>query len=340
MAVIKDVAALAGVSTGTVSKYLNNPQSLKKETKKRVEEAILQLKYKPSPLAQSMRTGKTNTVAVIVPDIINPFFAELYNHIRLSASLSGYTSILYTTEDNPYILKDCLSVVSMRQLDGIILCFLDEDETVEALIKDMQSQTPIVLLGWDMSNTKFNSVIVDVFEGIFKATQHLIDQGHKNIAYVGGPENDRISVEKYQGYARAMASAGYEIYPSQVFRLSYTLQSGYQAARRLTMQPQLPAALVAENDILAIGSMKFFLQNKIHIPEDISVIGFDNIPLSLMYEPSLSTVSLPVEEMGKEAVQLLLRRINRTVSKNTQVVLKTRLIVRNSTDRNAPHVFE
>lgn len=340
MAVMKDVAKLAGVSTGTVSKYMNNHHTLKDDTKRRVEEAISALQYKPNLLARSMRTGKTNTLAVIVPDITNPFFVEVYNSIKSSASQNGYASILYTTDDSPDTLNYYLTSVQMQHVDGLVLCFIDNNKAIEDFIDELHSNTPMVFLSWDINNTKHNSVVVDVFEGIYTSTRHLIELGHKNIAYIGGPENDIISKEKFNGYTKAMESAGYEVNQQLIFHNSYTLQSGYQAARKLMMLPVIADALVAENDIIAIGSAKYFLQRKINIPDDIAVIGFDNIPLSAMYEPSLSTISLPTTQMGNEAIKILMSRIDKPLLKNKQIILKTSLIVRNSTSKNAPLEFD
>ncbi|HEY5585979.1 MAG TPA: LacI family DNA-binding transcriptional regulator [Ruminiclostridium sp.] len=339
MSVMKDVAKLAGVSTGTVSKYLNNQHTLKDKTKIRVEDAIKALQYKPNLLARSMRTGKTNTLAVIVPDITNPFFVEVYNSVKLSASQNGYVCILYTTDDNPDTLNHYLTGIHMQNVDGFVLCFIDNNKVIEEFIDELHSNTPMVFLSWDINNTKHSSVVIDVFEGIYISTRHLIEQGHKNIAYIGGPENDIISKEKFNGYTKAMESVGYEINQQLIFHNSYTLQSGYQAARKLTMLPVIPDALVAENDILAIGSIKYFLQRKINIPDDIAVIGFDNIPLSAMYEPALSTIALPITQMGSEAMKVLMSSIEKPSLKSKQIILKTNLIIRSSTNKNAPVEF-
>jgi len=336
MAVIKDVAKLAGVSTGTVSKYLNNPHELREATRLRVKQAIEELRYKPSPLARSMRTGRTNTLAVIVPDVTNPFFAEVYNSIRSSAMQKGYSSILYTTEDNLNTLKDYLASLSLRHVDGIILCFLDEDEAVEKFIEELQSYIPIVLLSWDMNNTNVNSIVVDVFEGIYSSTKHLINLGYKNIAYIGGPVNSRISMEKFNGYSKALKEADMELNPHCVYHGSYSLQCGYQAARMFLMQSTPPGAIVGANDIIALGSLKYLLHKKINVPDDIAVTGFDNISLSAMYEPALSTVALPIGQMGKEAIRLVLSEFDESKQKKRQIILDTRLIVRKSTDRTAP----
>ncbi len=339
MAVMKEVAKLAGVSVGTVSKYLNNHHTLKEETKRRVEEAIHTLQYKPNLLARSMRTGKTKTLAVIVPDIVNPFFAETFTSIKLSALQKGYTAILYTTDDSPETMSQYLSGMSIHHVDGLILCFVNTRKVIDDFT-GIHPETPMVFLGWDIGDTRYNSVVIDVYEGIYASTRHLIQLGHRKIAYVGGPENDMISGDKFNGYMKAMAVSGYEADPRYIFHNNYTLQSGYNSARKLAMLPDMPTALVAENDILAIGCMKYFLQKKISIPEDIAIIGFDNIPLAAMYEPSLSTVALPITRMGEEAVKIMLSRIDKPALKNKQMILKTDLIVRNSTQKGTPLEFE
>lgn len=340
MAVIKDVARLAGVSVGTISKYLNKQGNLKESTRLKVEEAINQLQYKPSPLARSMRTGKTNTIAVIAPGITNPFFAEVYDSIRQSAAISGYIPILYTTEDDLNTLKDYLTSISIRQVDGIILCFVDDDEIISKFIEDVQESIPIVLLSWNINNTRFNCVSIDVFDGAFKATNHLISLGHKSIAYVGGHEKNKISIEKHNGFIKALRNAGLEKNPEHEYYGKFNLQTGYYGARKFSMFSKMPTAIFAENDILAIGCIKYFLQQKLKVPEDIAVIGFDNIKLSSMYEPALSTISLPITQMGEESVRLLASAVNKPDSKSKLIILKNELVIRNSTYKNAPIEFE
>lgn len=340
MAVIKDVARLAGVSVGTVSKFLNNAGSLKDSTRQKVEAAIKELNYKPSPLARSMRTGKTHTIAIITPNISNPFFAEVYNSIRLNAVDKGYTPVLFTIEDDIEMLESYFSSISKYQVDGLILCFVDEDELIETLIEQIHAAVPIVLLSWDINNERYNCVCIDVFEGVYKSTSYLISSNHKNIAYVGGREKNRISRQKFNGYLKAMRDAGLEVKSELIYHGDLNLKTGYYAARKFAMLPVMPDGLVADNDIIGIGSMKYFAQMKIRVPEDIAVIGFDNIMLSSVYDPALSTISLPMRQMGEESVKLLTSAIDKPDSKNKLVVLKSELIVRNSTDRNAPVVFE
>jgi DNA-binding LacI/PurR family transcriptional regulator len=340
MAVIKDVAKLAEVSTGTVSKYFKNPDSLRENTKIRVKNAVDELMYKPNPLARSLRTRKTNTISIITPDIVNPFFGELYSYIRTYALQGGYNSFLYTPEDNPDLLKGYLTSTSIRQLDGVILCFIDHNELFASFIEEIQTFVPTVILSWNVSSTKFNSVCVDVFEGIYKATVHLLSLGHRQLAYIGESESSRISMEKYNGFAKAMHEAGCEINENFVFYGGDTLQSGYLAARKMIMNTGLGiTGIVAEDDFLAIGAMKYLLQKGIKIPDEIALTGFDDILLSRMYEPSLSTVSLPKDRLGKEAVRLLLAKIEKPGTKKTQIIVNTEFIERGSTNKNGPMVF-
>jgi DNA-binding LacI/PurR family transcriptional regulator len=336
MAVVKDVAALAGVSTGTVSKYFNNPQGLKGKTRIKVEQAVRKLNYRPSPIARSMRTGKTFTIAVIAPDIINPFFAEVYASIRSNLVQKGYTPVLYTTEDDIDILKGYLSGLSQRQADGVILCFLDEDTSLNSFLAEINSELPIVLISWDINNTMFDSVIIDVFRGIFASTSHMIEIGHKKIAYVSGPEECNISKQKLGGYLESMKRCSLNINDSYILYGNYNLSSGYHAAGELMMLPEPPTAIVGANDILALGSMKYLLQNGIRIPDDVAVIGFDNISLSSMYEPPLSTISLPIKQIGEEAINMLLSNMETNMEQNRQIILETLLIIRDSTKMLPP----
>ncbi|MGA2477504.1 MAG: LacI family DNA-binding transcriptional regulator [Spirochaetia bacterium] len=338
MAVIKDVAKRAGVSTGTVSKFFSNPATLREENRLRIQEAVKDLKYHPSNIARSLRTQRTNLIALIVPDIVNPFYASVYDAVRLEASQFDYKPILYTTEDDLKILKDYLEGDYIHEVDGIILCFLDEDEIVSDFQR-IQSRMPITLLSWDM-NAKTDSVVVDLYEGINLATKHILGLGHHDIAYVGGPANSRISKEKQKGFEDALAEVSLSLKAEYFFQGRYRYQTGYEAAMQLMRLPHPPTAIVAANDALAIGCMKYLLQKHIRIPEDIAVVGLDDQPLASMYEPAVSTVRIPIPAMCSEAVKMLMGRIEKPGSRNRKVVLKMELVVRNSTDKSAALLAE
>jgi LacI family transcriptional regulator len=337
--VIKDVAKYAGVSVGTVSKYLNNPERLLPETKVKVEKAIEALQYKPSMFARSMRTRKSYTIAVIVPTLKNPFFAEMYSAIRIAACQVGYTPILFTTEDEIELIENYMFGTSIGDVDGIILCFLDRDEKLLTFLSSLKTNIPIVNIGWDINGTEYDSVAVDIAEGVYTAAKHLVDLGHKKIAFVGGQEDHQTTKEKYSGYARVMRDFGCEVKTGYVFYGNNFMHSGYMAARQFVNLPCPPSAIVTSNDTLAIGCLKYCLQKNIKIPEEMAVIGHDNIIFSEIYEPSLSTVAIPINEMAKEGVRLVMSKINKRRSSNRQVILKTNLVVRRSTNKDVPIEF-
>ncbi len=335
MAVIKDVAKMAGVSTATVSKVINRPQTVKESTRIKVLEVMASLNYSPSPMAQSMRTKKTYRIAVISPDISNPFFAELYSKLRLEIVNKGYTPILYSVEDRWHTMKDCFGNASIRQMDGIILCFVDDFFDIDKFIGNMESEIPIAVISWNMNHAKHHSIVVDVFEGMYKGTQHVASLGHKHIAYIGGPDESRISKEKHAGFVKALKD-NQLVYEEAYFASgAYSLQTGYLSARQFMMLRTPPTAMICANDILAIGCMKYLLSMKVRIPEDVAVTGFDDISLASMYEPSITTVSIPMGELAKLSFDMLMKRMNKSMTKPSSMILKTSLVIRNSTNSEA-----
>lgn len=339
MAVIKDVAKLAGVSVSTVSKYLNRPDSLKEEYREKIQNAINILQYKPSSLARSMRTRKTNLIALIVPEMSNFYYSEIYSAVRVAAGQYGYTIILYTTEESVSVLKRYLTEIVALGVDGIIICFLDEDEMIECFA-EVQRQIPIALMGWDINNTRFNSAIVDVFDGIYHATRHLIELGHHEIAFIGGPLESRISKEKFNGYKLAMQQEGIQIRPEFISSGKYRFQTGYFCTRNFMGLTKRPTAIVCANDVLAIGAIKYLISNEIRVPEECSVIGFDGTSLSSIYQPAVSTMAQPIADMGVEIMKLLAAKIRNPKSKNKQIIFKTTLTARETTVASTQIEFE
>lgn len=338
MAVIKDVAKLAGVSISTVSKYFNNPNGLSEPYRSKVAAAVEELNFKPNAIARGLRTKRTNTIALIVPDITNTFYVEVYNNIRLNALSHGYTTQLYTTEENFNILSELLSQLSSSKIDGIILCFLDEDESID-LLDRVQTTVPVALLSWD-SDTQFNSAVLDLTKTMFNATSYLIQKGHTKIAYVNGLAGSRISVQKMSGYQKAMASRGLPIPEEYIYSGKYAFRTGYQAAKHFMQCMDPPTAIVAANDIIAIGCCKYLNLNGYHVPRDVSVVGMDGIQQARIYDPSITTMAIPIPAMCAEVISLMINKIEHPASKSRQVLFDTRLTIGRSTDENAPLYLE
>lgn len=339
MAVIRDVAEKAGVAISTVSKYLNHPEDLTHEYRLKVEKAIAELNYKPSSIARRLRNKRTNFIAVIVPDVANAFYSEVFNAIRTSAVIAGYTPILYTTDDNLDVLNEYFDNIDNLHADGIILCFLDEDELMNKFNK-IQTKIPITLLSWDIENIKYNSVIIHLSKCIYQTTKHITEIGKKRIAYIGGPADSRISKEKLRGFQKALEESDVPIYPEYLISGRYRFQAGYQNAGKLMQLPNPPDAIVCANDVLAIGTVKYLKHMGLKVPEDVAVVGCDGIQLSYLFDPSITTVTMPIQEMCHSAVSLLANKIERPGSKNRQIIFDTELVVRRSTKRDAPLIID
>ena len=338
MAVIKDVANAAGVSISTVSKYFNNPHGLSEPYRSRVAAAVEELNFQPNAMARSLRTKRTNTIALIVPDITNSFYVEVYNCIRLAALEYGYMTQLYTTEGNFNTLSEVLNQLSSSKIDGIILSFLDEDESI-GLLDRIQTTVPVALLSWD-SESRFNSAVLDLTKAMYQATNYLIEKGHTRIAYVNGRVGSRISVQKMNGYLKAMANRGFPVPEDYIYSGKYAYSTGYQAAKQFMLCAEPPTAIVAANDIIAIGCCKYLNLNGYNVPRDVAVVGMDGIQQAKIYDPSITTMATPIAEMGSEAIRLLINKIEHPLSKNRQTLFETEMIIGRSTDENAPLYLE
>jgi LacI family transcriptional regulator, repressor for deo operon, udp, cdd, tsx, nupC, and nupG len=339
MAVIKDVARLAGVAPSTVSKYLNNSANLKESYRERIRQAIEALDYTPSNIARSMRTGRKNLIAVIVPSILNPFYSELYHVIRTECLQKGYTPILYTTDEDMEVLRSVLVNVGSSHVDGAILCVLDEEE-IRNRLEELEMHTPVALLSWHVQSSKFSCVAIDVYSAIFKATSHLIELGHKRIAYVGGLLNRSISQEKLRAFRNAMSGAGLPLAEELIVSNHFTYEAGFIATRDFMHEPNAPTGIVAANDVLAIGCVKYLVNNGIRVPDDVAVIGHDGTQLASIYDPSISTMAQPIVDMGSAVVGMVVSRIEKHNSKRSIAIFQAELKVKKSTWKDAPIVFE
>ncbi len=334
MAVIKDVARLAGVSVAAVSKYLRTPEAMREDTRRQIEAAIRELNYRPSPLAQSLRTRKTGMVAVVMPSITNPFFAELFDALRRILLLKGFTALLQTANDVDE-LRSAMFNLSIRQIDGVMLCFLDDEALVAELAGSSVGVVPLLAMSWHNIMEGCGAVIVDIGDGMSQAVTHLLESGRRRVAYIGGPEASSISRNKFSGYCAAHESAGLPVDPSLVLHGGYTLESGYLAATQLLQKECRPDAVAAENDGLAVGCLKRLFQEGITVPREVAVTGFDDIPLSAMYEPPISTVRLPIEQISAAAVDSLTSMIEGG-GVCEEAVFRPMLVVRRSSSLHAP----
>ena len=223
--------------------------------------------------------------------------------------------------------------------DGIIICFLDEDEIIKRF-DELRGKIPITFISWDIHRTKFNSVVLSLNDSIFKITQYVIGLGYKRIAFINGPSDSRISKEKLIGFSRAMHLAGLEVKDEYIAYGRNRLRYGYRNASKLMQLTEPPEAIIAANDHIAIGCIKYLTQHNYRVPEDIIVTGHDGVQLAYIFDPSITTQAMPIPEMCKTAVDLLVNKIEKPASKNRQAIFTSTLVEGKSTNSNAPNLID
>lgn len=328
MSKIHQVAEHAGVSIATVSHVINNTRYVSEETRKRVLAAMDELKYQPNALARSLRRGETKTLGVILPDSANPYFAEIGRGLELLAFQHGYSIILCNSEGNADIERQYAEVLSKKQVDGIF--FVGTGERPETLLTLQRHDLPLVVMMRDFGEIRVDSVQSDNYQGGTLATQHLLDIGHTRIACIRGQSDLSLSVLRMNAYIDTLRRAGITPDESLILQGDFHSESGYDQARKLLMRNDPPSAIFVCNDLMAIGAICAAAELGKRVPEDIAIIGFDNILLGEYTVPRLTTVAQPKEELVQFAVQYMLERIGDGNLPPQQVVLPTKLIERQS----------
>ncbi len=306
MPVIKDVALRAGVSIGTVSKYFNHPDQLKPSTRERVRQAVEALGYRPNPIARSMRTGKTRLVAVMVPEVANPFYAEGFNALSGCLVSAGYLPLLITTNDNPNVSDPDEMAPIVAQTDAIVLYLLDASLN-DALLPVLQNEKPTLLVTQRENPMAQCSIVIEEEDGMAAVGRHLLSIGRRRIAFVGGPADDSMTDSKYSGFMASLSLQG--VRPLPPIRCEgFSPKMGYLAAERLmadVADERRPDAICCANDALAMGVLKYLLQSGLSVPEDVAVSGYDDLMLSRITVPALTTVRLPLDEVAHVALRFL-----------------------------------
>lgn len=327
MVKMSDVAKRAQVSTATVSRVLRKPAAVKEETRLKVLKVIEELNYQPNVLARQLRTNKTNTILVVVPTITNTVFTQILGGIEKVASENDYRVLLGNSNNQKEKNVGYLDHLKQRQVDGMILL---TSELGEDLLTEMASVYPIVLTSEYIEGSSIPTVSIDNFLSGKKATEHLIQLGHTKIAHLSGPMNSLLSLERFKGYQEALKIHGLFNSEDLVQEGDFSFLSGYRLTKFWLKQSEPPTALFAANDEMAIGAMKAVLEQGKRIPEDLAVVGFDNIAFSSIFEPTLTTVAQPLLEMGIQSMKLLIQQINQEEIKKTQYVLESELVIRQS----------
>ena len=323
---IRDVAARAGVSVATVSKVLNGRWGVAAATSARVREVIDELGYEASLVAQSLRNHRTNVIGILVADL-EPFSTELLKGAADVIRETDYELVVYSAggraSDKAGWERRYLTRLSGTLIDGAVL--------VTPTVVDAHSGAPIVAVDPHTGPSDLPTIDSDNLRGAQLAVEHLIGLGHRRIAMLTGRGDLQSALLREQGYRRALSEAGLPIDPALVVEGAYDAEVSHAHARELLDRPDRPTALFAANDISAIAAVEAAAALGLRVPEDLSVVGFDNVPESALSTPPLTTVEQPIREMGRRAVELLIELINGRPVDPAHVMLATRLVVRRST---------
>lgn len=322
---IGDVATRAGVSIATVSKVINGRYGVAPATLAKVQAVIDELGYESSLVARSLRSQRTNVIGIVVADI-EPFSAQLLKGAGAAIRERGYELIVYSGsghgKDNSGWERRYISRLGGTLTDGIVL--------VTPTVVDVSDATPIVAVDPHTGPSSLPSVHADNLAGAIAATEHLLGLGHRRVGFLAGRPDLESARQREQGYRTALADAGIAVDPGLIRVGGYEPETSSQAARQLLTLDDRPTAIFAANDLSAIETVQVAHSLGLAIPGDLSVIGFDNIPESALIETPLTTIDQSIQEMGRQAVELLIDLIDGNTDRPLQVMLPTRLVVRQS----------
>ncbi len=329
-ATLKDIAKKLGVHPATVSRALNPRTShlVNPATVARVRKAAESLNYVPNPMASGLRTARSHTVGVVIPDLTNPLFPGMVRGIQDTLSRAGYTPLVVNTDNDPETEGTMVASLRARRVDGFILATARREHP---LLAELSERFPIVLINRVTESVQLPSVTADEQHGIRLAVDHLYDLGHTDIAHVAGPTWSSTGHERSQAFSRAMRDLGLATTRRTAAVSSWSVSAARETAAGLLERHPDVTAVVAANDQLALGTIQAARAAKRRIPRDLSVVGYNDMPFMDLVDPPLTTVHVPQHEIGSEAARLLLGLISeeRAVSVK-QVRLTPELVVRNS----------
>ena len=329
MATMKDVAQLAGVSTATVSRALMNPEKVSVSTRKRVETAVLEAGYSPNTLARNLRRNESKTIITIVPDICDPYFAEIIRGIEDAAVENDYLVLLGDSGQQKKRESSFVNLVFTKQADGMLL--LGTDHPFDVSKPEQKNLPPMVMACEFAPELELPTVHIDNLTSAFEAVNYLAQLGHKRIAQISGPTTATLCKFRQQGYQQALRRAGVSMNPAYSTVGDFTFEAGAQAVRQLLALPEQPTAIFCHNDAMAIGAIQEAKKLGLRVPQDLSIVGFDDIQFAQYCDPPLTTISQPRYEIGRQAMLMMLDLLKGNDVQAGSRLLEAKLIVRGST---------
>lgn len=327
---IADIARIANVSKATVSRVINHKsQGVSPETTERILKIINEVGYLPNTLARSIVVDETKTLGLVIPDITNPFFPQMVRGIIHYANAQGYTVFLCDSGNDPLTEEKHVMSLIEKRVDGLILASSAAAES--ASLQALQHYgVPVVQVDRIVGSSSA-SVTIDNRKGMSEATRYFIEKGHRHIAYLGGPKGVSTATQRFDGYLDALSAAGLEQERDLIRAGEFTIASGAQMMEEVYSRHPEITAVIACCDLIAIGAVKALIHHGVQVPKLCEIIGFDGIELADVFDPSISTVRQPVDEMAEEAAKLLIGIVTGAITSNRHVVFEPSLFLRDTT---------
>jgi len=325
---LNEIAEIADFSVSTVSRVLSNSDyPVSAATRQKIMDVAESLGYKPNIAARSLRTNRTNTVGIIVDDLLSPFVPPIVRGVQDYLKGFDYLGMLINTDFDPDLEKDAIRTLINRPVDGIIFVESLHNATSELLT---EWDKPYVFVHRLFSSFVKNSVVPDDYYGASLAVNHLVDLGHRRIGYINGPEGWHSAMRRLVGYQDALAARGLEFDSDLVQSGDWAFESGYDATQNLLEDNQDMTAIFAANDLMALGAIYAVQDAGASVPDDVAVVGYDNREIARIFRPQITTVSLPVYEMGRTAAELILQQLKNGSEETNEIKIKGELLIRES----------
>jgi LacI family transcriptional regulator len=329
---IQDIATKAGVSLATVSRVINNANYVKEDTRKKVEEAIKELNYVPSAFARSLSKSETSIIGLVIPEIRNPFFGEVIEGVTEVADASNLNVLLCNTDENLEKEIRALRVLQEHRIRGLIITPVSGEDTFsrEYIMAFRQMNIPITLVDRNIIYSDFDGVFFDDTKAIYDATTLLLKEGHRDIAMLAGNTKYTVARNRIEGYRKAFYVQGIEYSENNIYYGDFSKESAYEVTKRILTRENLPTAIMANSNMLILGGLKAIFERGMQIPEDIAFVGYDKIEVLDIIKSNISVVEKDVVEMGRNAMHMLIERMENPNLDTRRVIMSPHLVMRGS----------
>lgn len=328
MTTIKDIARRAGVTPGVVSRALNNKYGVKPSTKERIQSIAQEMGYYPNTAARSLVTRKTDTIGIMMADISEPFYAQIIKGMEYVANQTGHTLLFSNSYESVEHNRVLQKMIYAERVDGLIIVGsnIEEKNFVFTLI---EQNIPFVLIERNFTDPNINCLWVDNVQGAYLATQHLIERGHRRIAHLAGNLYNQVTLDRIEGYKQALSKAGINFSQEWIHTGNFASPNAYEAMKEILRQGC--TAVFAASDTMAYGALRAIAEAGLTVPDDVSVVGFDDLDFSELTNPPLTTIRQPRHAMGMKSMELLTSILRGESSSGAKVCLMPELIIRKST---------